>query len=120
VTVPPALVEEEAYWIQRETCELVDPVLSEPDLITAIVKAFHDGRLDIPFPSNREAHGRVVPVRDNEIAIRFADTGNLPFSQEVKAHHKAKCGQFISGRPLFKCVRDSIMYFAETPGKSVR
>jgi methylaspartate mutase epsilon subunit len=120
VTVPPALVEEEAYWIQRETCELVDPVLSEPDLITAIVRAFHDGRLDIPFPSNREAHGRVVPVRDNEIAIRFADTGNLPFSQEVKAHHKAKCGQLISGRPLFKCVRDSIMYFAEPSGKSVR
>lgn len=120
VTVPPALVEEEAYWTQREVCELVDPILAEPELIPAIVKAFHDGRLDIPFPSNREAHGRVVPVRDAEIAIRFADTGNLPFSAEVKARHQDKTGHFISGRPLFKSVRESIMYFARNADKLAR
>jgi methylaspartate mutase epsilon subunit len=120
VTVPPALVEEEAYWTQRETCELIDPVLSEPDLIPAIVKAFHDGRLDIPFPSNREAHGMVVPVRDREIAIRFAETGNLPFSMEVKARHREKTGHFLSGRPLFKSVRESIMYFAGDVDKTGR
>jgi methylaspartate mutase epsilon subunit len=112
VTVPPAMVEEEAYWIERETREMLDPVLSEPDLITAIVEAFHDGRLDIPFPSNREARGRVVPVRDSDIAIRFADTGNLPFSPEVKAHHAAKGRSAMSSGPIFKRVRDSIMYFA--------
>jgi methylaspartate mutase epsilon subunit len=119
LTVPPALVEEEAYWIERETRELVDPVLAD-DLIPSIVEAFHEGRLDIPFPSNREAHGRVMPVRDDEIAIRFADTGNLPFSQEVKARNKAKCSRSMSGKPIFKCVRDSIMYFASPPHESER
>ncbi|WP_323122583.1 hypothetical protein [Burkholderia alba] len=112
VDVPRERVEEETYWVQRETRELLDPVLSEPDLIAAIVDAFHDGRLDIPFPSNREALGRITPVRDGDIAIRFADTGKLPFSPEVKARHKAKCKQSASNAPIFKRVRDSIMYFA--------
>ncbi len=112
VTVDPARVQEEAYWIERETCEQIDPLLSEPELIPAIVKAFHDGRLDIPFPANREARGRVVPVRDSDIAIRFADVGNLPFSHAVKAHNRSKCKQAWDGGPIFKRVRDSIMYFA--------
>jgi len=111
--VPRDRVDEEAYWIQRETQELLDPILSKPDLITAIVEAFHDGRLDIPFPSNRrEALGRIAPVRDSGIAIRFADTGKLPFSDEVKAHNKAKCKQSAPDASIFKRVRDSIMYFA--------
>jgi methylaspartate mutase epsilon subunit len=112
VSVDPALVQEEAYWIEREACELIDPVLSEPDLIMSIVKAFHAGRLDIPFPSNREAKGRIMPVRDSDIAIRFANTGNLPFSREVKDHNEAKCRQGAPDGPIFKRVRDSIMYFA--------
>lgn len=112
ISVDSALVQEEAYWIERETCELIDPVLSEPDLITAIVKAFHAGRLDIPFPSNREAKGQIVPVRDSDIAIRLANTGNLPFSREVKDHNDAKCMQGAPDGPIFKRVRDSIMYFA--------
>lgn len=112
LNVDQGLVDEEAYWIERETCELIDPVLSEPDLIMSIVRAFHTGRLDIPFPSNREAMGLVIPVRDHNIAIRFADLGNLAFSKEVRDHNEAKCRQDHGVEPIFKRVRDSIMYFA--------
>ena len=110
--VDPVLVQEEASWIERETCELLDPVLSESDLIASIVRAFHSGRLDIPFPSNREAKGLVLPVRDDDIAIRFADAGNLPFSREVKDRNEAKCRQDGSVKSMFHRVRDSIMHFA--------
>jgi methylaspartate mutase epsilon subunit len=112
VGVDPTLLQEEAYWIERETCELVDPVLSESDLIMSIVKAFHTGRLDIPFPSNREAKGRIVPVRDKDIAIRFANTGSLPFSKAVKEHNEAKWRDGAPDGPMFERVRESIMYFA--------
>jgi methylaspartate mutase epsilon subunit len=108
----PALVQEEAHWIERETCELIEPVLSEPDLIVSIVNAFHSGRLDIPFPSNREAKGLVLPVRDHDIAIRFADIGNLPFSKAVRDRNEAKCKQRPFADSIFNRVRDSIMYFA--------
>lgn len=114
----PSLVQEEAYWIERETCELIEPVLSEPDLIAAIVSAFHSGRLDIPFPSNREAKGLVLPVRGPDIAIRFADTGHLPFSKAVRDRNEAQCRQDSSDASVFNRVRDSIMYFAELPESS--
>ncbi len=115
----PSLVQEEAYWIERETCELIDPVVSEPDLIAAIVSAFHSGRLDIPFPSNREAKGLVLPVRGADIAIRFADTGHLPFSKAVKDRNEAQCRRESGGASVFNWVRDSIMYFAELSNSSV-
>jgi methylaspartate mutase epsilon subunit len=112
VGVDSRLVEEECYWIERETSELLDPVLSEKDLITSVVEAFHAGRLDIPFPSNREAKGQVMPIRDQDIAIRMASIGNLPFSREVKQRNVDKCALGFATTSMYERVRDSILYFA--------
>ena len=107
------LIDDEAYWIERETRELIDPVLSKPDLIRSIVEAFQSGRLDIPFPSNREASGRVIPMRDRELAIRFADAGNLPFSKEIRERNKEKLKSTLNQGRTYERVLDSIMHFSK-------
>ncbi len=106
-------VAEETYWIKRETRELLDPILGEAKLIPAIVAAFRAGRLDIPFPSNPEAQGKVMPVRDRELAVRYARVGRLPFSSAVIRRHASLSNAVIDpGRPLYKAVLDGIMHFA--------
>jgi methylaspartate mutase epsilon subunit len=112
MSADPMLVADEAYWIERETRELIDPVLSKPDLIHSIVDAFRSGELDVPFPSNREACGRVIPVRDRELAIRFANAGKLPFSKETRERNDDKLKSDLGQGRTYERVRDSIMHFS--------
>lgn len=107
-------VEEEAYWLERETRELLDPVLHEPDLIPAIVRAFQNGSLDIPFPANREAHGSVIPVRDETIAVRYARFGQLPFSEKVKMRNERSLKRQGETQTIsYLEILSSILYFAD-------
>ncbi|MGB3313541.1 MAG: hypothetical protein WBB85_03940, partial [Albidovulum sp.] len=112
-TVPEDRLQEEMYWIERETRELLDPIMAERDLIGAIVRAFREGRLDIPFPSNRDAWGATLPVRDQHIAVRFAKFGNLPFSEAVRKRNDACLSRREVGDVSYLDVIDSIFCFAD-------
>ncbi|MEU3859309.1 methylaspartate mutase [Streptomyces sp. NPDC028722] len=80
ITVDEDQVSREMEWILAEVADLVEPLLKQPDLIGAIVEAFAEGRLDIPFSASRYARSDLIPRRDRSGAIRYLSTGALPFS----------------------------------------
>jgi methylaspartate mutase epsilon subunit len=110
VEIDEVRVAEEAYWIEREVTELVEPVFAAADLTTGIVSAFAEGRLDIPFSASRHAWSSVVPRRDHTGAIRYQDAGRLPFSGRTLRHHAEALGTG-QARPLIELVSGDIFYF---------
>ncbi|MNR25696.1 Methylaspartate mutase E chain [compost metagenome] len=108
--LPQAHIVAEREQILAETSEIVEPVLSAPDIVGALVEAFASGRLDIPFPANPVAQGDIYPVRDAAGAIRFGRTGNLPFSERTL--RGATCTGGDKHPSLSEAVRDSLFYFS--------
>ena len=78
--------------IRRETRCIVDKCfeLGEGDLAVGSVRAVLAGVLDIPFAPSRYNAGKMLPARDNDGAIRILDMGALPFTDDIKAFHRAK------------------------------
>ena len=87
-----AHLEEEKDIIRRETRCIVDKCfeLGEGDLAVGSVRAVLAGVLDIPFAPSRYNAGKMLPARDNDGAIRILDMGALPFTDDIKAFHRAK------------------------------
>ena len=87
-----ANLEEEKEMIRMETRCIVDKCfeLGEGDIAEGTVRAVMCGAVDIPFAPSRFNAGRMLPARDNDGAIRILDMGNLPFTPEIKAYHRAK------------------------------
>jgi len=107
-------LEEEMFWLERETRELIDPILQKPDLIPAIVQAFKQGRLDIPFPASTQARGAIMPMRDDSIAVRYARFGQLPFSDAVKVRNNSKLPDQGGRKSVsYRQILDSILYFSD-------
>jgi methylaspartate mutase epsilon subunit len=77
-------VDEEQAWIERETDELLAPVLAEADLFEGIARAFEAGCLDVPFSPSRYVHGRVIPMRDADGAIRYHDAADMSLSESSR------------------------------------
>ena len=77
---------------EKEIKAIIDKVLEfgDGDILAGAVKAIDAGVLDNPFAANRAAAGKVLGVKDSEGAIRYYDTGNLPFSSEIIEYHKEK------------------------------
>lgn len=82
ITVDRNQVAQEQEWILAEVGDLVEPLLERADLTDAIVEAFSEGRLDIPFSASRHANSDLIPRRDGTGAIRYWSTGALPFSKD--------------------------------------
>jgi methylaspartate mutase epsilon subunit len=110
VAVDAGRVAEEQHWIEREVAELVEPLLGCEDLAGEISTAFADGRLDIPFSASVHARSAVVPRRDSTGAIRYAETGNLPFSAATIGHNASRLAS-VAGGSLIEAVTDDIYYF---------
>ena len=73
----------------------MDKVLEfgDGDVLVGAAKAVETGVLDNPFAANRAAAGKVLGIKDSEGAIRYYNTGNLPFSKEIIEYHKEKIAQ---------------------------
>ena len=78
--------------IEMETRCIVDKLfeLGEGDIALGTIRGFEAGVIDIPFAPSKNNKGLILPARDNVGAIRFLETGNLPFSEEIKAFNKNK------------------------------
>ncbi|AZR73397.1 methylaspartate mutase subunit E [Anoxybacter fermentans] len=105
------LIEKE--MIKKEVRAIIDRVLDlgEGDLVQGIIKAFQAGVIDVPFAPSRYNLGKILPARDNNGAVRFLETGNLPFDAEIKEFHEAKLaerGQVEGREPSFQMVIDDI------------
>jgi methylaspartate mutase epsilon subunit len=123
------LDEERIGWeletVLAEVHEIVTPILDAPDLHRATADAFADGTLDIPFSASRYAHSRIIPRRGPDGAIRYLDSGALPFSTRVRRRNE----QSLAARPappdgdVIKELTSDINYFlhlfgeAGTPGR---
>ena len=88
----PASIKDEKEIIMAETRCIVDKTyeLGNGDLALGTIAAVKAGVIDIPFGPSRHNKGLMLPARDNDGAIRILETGNLPFTKELKDFHAAK------------------------------
>ncbi|WP_321818273.1 MULTISPECIES: hypothetical protein [unclassified Paraburkholderia] len=106
------MLAEESNQIEAEVDLMLAPLLAHADLPGATVAAFEKGWLDIPFPANICARGDVIPVRDAAGAIRFASTGNLPFSPRVAQGARGKDAGSSDGKLISERLLESLYYFS--------
>lgn len=78
--------------IMEETRQILDRTieLGEGDWCKGAVAAINSGVIDIPFGPAKCNAGLMLPARDNDGAVRILNTGNLPFSKDVKKFHQEK------------------------------
>ena len=82
----------QASMEEKEIRAIVDKVLEfgDGDVLLGAERGIETGVLDNPFAANRAAAGKVLGVKDSEGAIRYFNTGNLPFSKEIVDYHREK------------------------------
>ena len=115
-------LEEEEAIIEREVGEIISRVLElgEGDLARGVVRSFEAGVLDIPFAPSSWTRGSVIPVRDQDGAIRILRFGGLPFSPETRGFHRSRVeqrGRSEKREPGFRMVIDDI--YAISKGRLV-
>ncbi|MBR3865735.1 MAG: methylaspartate mutase subunit E, partial [Clostridia bacterium] len=78
--------------IRLETRAIVDKCfeLGNGDIAVGVCRGVESGALDVPFAPCRYNKGLMLPCRDNDGAVRILNTGNLPFSQEIRDFHREK------------------------------
>ncbi len=124
IELPDDEVEAEIDAILLEVAEILAPVLEAGDLERAIVRAFGDGVLDIPFSASRHAKSEVVPARDECGAIRYHDPGKLRLSDRSMRRNRSLLDGRQRGRSatLLRELTDDINYFpilfGETPSSA--
>jgi methylaspartate mutase epsilon subunit len=119
IRIDEATVEEEMYWLQREVAELVDPIFESGDLFPAIEDAFRTGRLDVPFSASIHARAMVIPKRDARGAIRYLETGNLPFSRATRRYNdqRLRVDRAAVGKRLVEAITSDIHYFLDADAR---
>ena len=94
-TFQDARLEEEKEIIRQETRCIVDKCfeLGNGDIALGVCRGVKAGVLDVPFAPCRANAGLMLPCRDNEGAVRMLNTGNIPFTKELKDFHAAKINE---------------------------
>ena len=115
-------LEDEKAVIKAETKCILDKVfeLGQGDLAVGTVKAFEQGVIDIPFGPSKYNLGRMMPARDNNGAVRYLLTGNIPFTKELKDFNRGQLeqrGKFENREVGFDMTVDDI--FAVGKGKLI-
>ena len=85
-------LEEEMEIIRLETRCIVDKCfeLGDGDIAVGVCRGVEAGVLDVPFAPCRANAGLMLPCRDNDGAVRILNTGNLPFTKDLKDFHETK------------------------------
>jgi methylaspartate mutase epsilon subunit len=108
--------------IKAETKCMIEKMLElgNGDLAIGAVKGFEQGVIDIPFGPSTYNYGKMMPARDNEGAVRYLMTGNIPFTKEIKDFNREKLEQrakFENREVGFQMTVDDI--FAVGKGKLI-
>ncbi|OGV70715.1 MAG: methylaspartate mutase subunit E [Lentisphaerae bacterium RIFOXYB12_FULL_65_16] len=117
-----AAVDTEKELIKREVRGILKRVLElgNGDLLEGTVRAFAAGVIDVPFAPSVFNLGRMMPVRDNEGAVRIFAPGQMALDKDVLEFHRAKVQERAKaeGRePVFQMVIDDI--YAVSKGRLV-
>ena len=85
----------ESELFQRETRFILDRMLDlgNGDVAEAILRGIESGLLDNPWPTHPSVAGKILGVRDAEGAVRYYDTGNIPFPNDIIEFHKEKIAE---------------------------
>ncbi|HZJ99177.1 MAG TPA: methylaspartate mutase subunit E [Tissierellaceae bacterium] len=83
---------DEIAIIKAETKCILDKVfeLGNGDLAIGTVKGFEQGVIDVPFAPSKFNAGKMMPARDNNGAVRYFMTGNVPFTKELLDFNKER------------------------------
>lgn len=106
-------LEAEKEIIRQETHCIVDKCfeLGNGDIAVGVCRGVEAGVLDVPFAPCRANAGLMLPCRDNDGAVRILNTGNLPFTQDLKDFHAGKINEraMAEGRKAsFQMVIDDV------------
>lgn len=117
----PALADEIAI-IKAETKCMLDKIyeLGNGDFAIGTVKGIESGVIDIPFGPSKYNYGKMMPARDNQGAVRYLMTGNIPFTKELIDFNKSRLeerGRVESREVGFQMTVDDI--FAVGKGKLI-
>lgn len=80
---------------EREARAIIEKVLElgDGDPLKGALKAYEFGIMDNPVANNPRVKSAVMGVKDATGAVRYLDTGNLPFDDEIKAFHRDRIRQ---------------------------
>lgn len=112
----------EVNLIKREVRHLLQAVLDLGDgnVAEGTVRAFQAGVLDVPFAPSIHNAGKLMPIRDNEGAVRVLDFAKVPMDPEVVAFHRERIESRarVEGRqPSYHMLIDDI--YAVSKGRLV-
>lgn len=115
-------LQEEINIIKAETKCMVEGMFKagKGDLAMGTVKGFEEGIIDIPFGPSKYNHGKMMPARDNNGAVRYLMTGNIPFTKDLIDFNKEKLAdraKFEDREISFQMTVDDI--FAVGKGKLI-
>lgn len=107
------VVDAEVDLIKREVRAVLDKVfeLGRGDVAQGAVRAFEAGVLDVPFAPAACNAGKLLPVRDNEGAVRIFEPGRVPLPDDVLTYHRDKIAERARAEhrePAFQMVVDDI------------
>jgi methylaspartate mutase epsilon subunit len=88
-------IEREIDLIKREVRAVMGKVfeLGRGDIARGAVRAFEAGVMDIPFAPAACNAGKLMPVRDNEGAVRIFNAGQSPLPEDVMIFHREKIAE---------------------------
>lgn len=106
-------LQDEINIIMAETRCMLEKVLEvgKGDLAKGTVEAFKLGIVDIPFAPSKYNYGKMMPARDNNGAVRYLMTGNIPFTKEIIDFNKEKLierGKFEKRDVTFQMTIDDV------------
>ncbi|TAK36174.1 MAG: hypothetical protein EPO21_03575 [Chloroflexota bacterium] len=114
-----AAIREEKDVIVAEARCILDRVIEmgEGDPQVGEIRAVEAGVLDVPFSSWLSLKGKVLPVRDATGAMRYLETGGLPFTKELIERNTQKVAEREAkehpGASLDMLVKDIKLYSEE-------
>jgi len=85
--------------------------MGDGDAAIGTIRAFEAGVLDVPFAPSIHNAGKLLPVRDNQGAVRILDKAKVPMLPEVFSQHQERIKQRASaeGRePTYQMLIDDI------------
>ncbi|MFH1605431.1 MAG: hypothetical protein ABIH03_16165 [Pseudomonadota bacterium] len=87
-----AELEEECEQIRRESSAILDAVfeLGKGDVARGVSRAIETGVYEFPYSVNQANCGKMLVCRDVKGAVRYLDTGNLPFDEATKRWHRER------------------------------
>ncbi len=100
------MIKKEVRYVMKKVYEL-----GEGDIAQGAVRAFEAGVLDVPFAPSIHNAGKLMPVRDNEGAVRILEKAKVPMDPDVEAYHKQKIAQraeFEHREPTYQMLIDDI------------